>query len=129
MSRYKPQTHRALRAFLPVIFLVGCGGGGSTDSSAASNSANGAQTLLTPSPLTLALPKPGLSANELAVIVDQNDPVSEAIASYYQSARGVPVANLIRVSLPARAAPDTLSATDFALLKADIDAKLERLLL
>jgi uncharacterized protein (TIGR03790 family) len=124
VPRYKPQIRRALRAFLPVIFLVGCGGGGSTDSSAAGNSANSAQTSLTPSPLTLALPKSGLSANELGVIVDQNDPVSEAIASYYQSARGVPAANIIRVSLPARALPDTIAANDFALLKAEIDAKL-----
>jgi uncharacterized protein (TIGR03790 family) len=105
-----------------VIFLVG--GGGSSGFNAVSSSANAAQISLNPSTLTLALPKQGLSGNELAVIVDQNDPVSEAVSSYYQSARGVPAANIIRVSLPTRATADAISATDFALLKADIDAKL-----
>ncbi len=121
---YKHQTRGSLRTFLPVIFLVVCGGGGSTDSNAAGNSANAAPTSLSLSPLTLTLPKQGLSANELAVIVDQNDPVSEAVASYYQAARGVPAANIIRVTLPTRTTPDAISAADFALLKADIDAKL-----
>jgi uncharacterized protein (TIGR03790 family) len=36
----------------------------------------------------------------------------------------VPAANIIRVTLPNRAVMDAISASDFALLKADIDAKL-----
>jgi uncharacterized protein (TIGR03790 family) len=119
---HKRLVRRTTRALLPVLFLVG--GGGSSGFNAVSSSADAAQTSLPQSPLTLTLPKQGLSANELAVIVDQNDPLSEAVASYYQSARGVPAANIIRVSLPTRATADTISATDFALLKADIDAKL-----
>jgi uncharacterized protein (TIGR03790 family) len=115
-------VRRITRALLPVLFLLF--GGGSSGVNAVSTSANAAQTSLSFNPLTLTLPKQGLSASELAVIVDQNDPLSEAVASYYQSVRGVPAANLIRVSLPNRAAPDAISATDFALLKADIDAKL-----
>lgn len=121
---HKQLVRHAARTLLPVAFLVSCGGGGSSIDSAVGTSANAAQTSLTPTPVTLALPKQGLSANELAVIVDQNDPFSEAIASYYQAARGVPAANIIRVALPTRTTPDAISASDFALLKTDIDAKL-----
>jgi uncharacterized protein (TIGR03790 family) len=133
-NKFKPNERRlfsTLLALLPAIFLIGCGGG-SAENMAVGISANAAQLTPTPTPplapaptpLTLALPKQGLSANELAVIVDQNDPLSEAVASYYQATRGVPAANIIRVTLPTRTTPDTISATDFALLKADIDAKL-----
>ena len=61
-------------------------------------------------------------ASELAVIVAQGDTNSEAIATYYQNARGISAANTIRVAVASGS--DTLSATDFALLKADLDAKL-----
>jgi uncharacterized protein (TIGR03790 family) len=121
---HRHQVLRSTRALLSAIILVCYGDGGSLVSMAVGLSANAAQPTLTRSPLTLAMPTQGLSANELAVIVDQNDPLSEAIASYYQSARGVPAANIIRVALPTRPAPDAISTTDFALLKADIDAKL-----
>lgn len=70
----------------------------------------------------LSLPSRALNASQLAVIVAAGDPVSEAIASYYQSARGVPAANIIRVTLSTGV--DTISATDFASLKAQIDATL-----
>jgi uncharacterized protein (TIGR03790 family) len=70
----------------------------------------------------LSLPSRALNAAQLAVIVAAGDPVSEAIASHYQSARGIPAANIIRVTLSTGA--DTLSATDFASLKAQIDAAL-----
>lgn len=70
----------------------------------------------------LSLPSRALNAAQLAVIVAAGDPVSEAIASYYQSARGIPAANIIRVTLSTGA--DTMSATDFASLKAQIDAAL-----
>jgi uncharacterized protein (TIGR03790 family) len=72
--------------------------------------------------LTLSLPAQGLGANDLAVIVAQGDANSEAIAAYYQSARGIPVANIIRIAVPTGS--DTITAADFALLKADLDAKL-----
>ena len=70
----------------------------------------------------LNLPTHAISASQLAVIVAAGDPVSEAIASYYQSARGVPAANIIRVTVSTGA--DTISDTDFANLKAQIDAAL-----
>lgn len=80
-------------------------------------------TLVTaPAILQLSLPTHALGANELALIVAEGDAVSESIASYYQQARGIPAANIIRVKLATAA--DTISASNFALLKAEIDAKL-----
>jgi len=72
--------------------------------------------------LTLSLPARSITASQLAVIVAKDDPLSEAIASYYQTARGIPAANIIRVTLTTGV--DTISATDFAALKAQIDAAL-----
>lgn len=104
---------RGVPVLLLAALLVSCGGG----------SAAGTSTTPTPTPtLTLSLPGRAISANELAVIVASGDPLSEAIASYYQTARGIPAANIIRVKLSTGA--DTISAADFAALKAELDAKL-----
>lgn len=56
------------------------------------------------------------------MIVVDGDMQSEAIASYYQTARAIPAANIIRVKLNTGSA--TISVTDFAALKAEVDAKL-----
>jgi uncharacterized protein (TIGR03790 family) len=72
--------------------------------------------------LKLALPQRALAPSSLAVIVAAGDPLSESIASYYQSARGLPAANIIRVTLATGV--DQISASDFAALKAEVDAKL-----
>jgi len=72
--------------------------------------------------LTLNLPARSISASQLAVVVAAGDPLSEAIASYYQTARGIPATNIIRVALTTGV--DTISATDFAALKAELEAKL-----
>ncbi|NVO06194.1 MAG: TIGR03790 family protein [Rhodoferax sp.] len=97
---------------------------GSTTGSGAPSASSGSSTgssSASPavSTLTLTLPAQGLGP---AVIVVQGDATSEAIASYYQSKRGIPEANIIRVNLPTRS--DAMSAADFAVLKADLDAKL-----
>lgn len=107
-------TARFIRPLWPLALLLSCGGGGgggSTGGPAASNTQ-----------LTLTLPVPALVANDLAVIVAQGDAVSEAVASYYQTTRGIPAANIIRVGV--NTASDTISAADFAALKAQVDAKL-----
>jgi uncharacterized protein (TIGR03790 family) len=56
------------------------------------------------------------------VLFADGDTTSEAIARAYQQARGIPEANLIRVSLPQRS--DSLSADEFGLVKTAIDAAL-----
>ena len=97
---------------------------GKLSSSAATVSVTAASpvTPVTPASLTLSLPARSISASQLAIIVAAGDPLSEAIASYYQTARGIPAANIVRVTLATGA--DTISATDFAALKTEIDAKL-----
>jgi uncharacterized protein (TIGR03790 family) len=45
----------------------------------------------------LILPKTGLHANELAVIVNIDDGLSRAIGKYYQQRRGIPERNIIRI--------------------------------
>lgn len=128
-----------LLALVLGLALTACGGGGSASSSTTSEVAViSPSTPVTPvtsepvvpstpstpavSTLTLTLPRHGLSAADLGVIVAEGDPLSEAVAAYYQSARGVPAANIIRVKLSTGS--DTLSAADFATVKAEIDAKL-----
>ena len=78
--------------------------------------------MLPPSNLTLSLPGRSLGPADLAVIIAEGDPLSEAIGLHYQSARGIPAAHVIRVKLTTGS--PTLSAADFATLKAEIDAKL-----
>jgi uncharacterized protein (TIGR03790 family) len=69
-----------------------------------------------------ALPRTGLAPADLAVLYADGDATSEAIARAYQRARGLPEANLVRVSLPSGG--DTISDSDFATIKADLDARL-----
>ena len=66
------------------------------------------------------LPKHRLEARELAVIVNDADPLSRQIAHYYRQRRGIPEGNLIHVSFePGRS---TLNAGEFAALKQRVDA-------
>ena len=122
--------------------LAGCGGGGGGASAAEASpvpvtsspvvggittaiTATTATTVITAtsaSTLRLTLPRQGLTASEMGVIVAEGDALSEAIGAYYQAARGIPAANIIRVKLATGA--DALSATEFTKLKAEIDAKL-----
>ena len=86
--------------------FIGCGGGGGS---------------ATP-PAAAEPPFPALKAADLAVLIADGDATSLAIARAYQQARGVPEANLIRVSLPRDS--DVISAADFVVLKANLDARL-----
>jgi uncharacterized protein (TIGR03790 family) len=70
----------------------------------------------------LTLPAGGFAAADLAVIVAEGDPLSEAVGAAYLAARGVPAANLIKVKVNTAGA--SISAADFSLLKSDIDARL-----
>lgn len=110
-----------LTASLLCSLLISCGGGGSA----------GTETPPVPVPVPIGsatttlgfkLPDAGLDAGGLGVVVVEGDAQSEAIGSYYQAARGVPAANIIRVKLNTQSA--TISVADFAALKAEVDAKL-----
>ncbi len=69
----------------------------------------------------IILPKHRLEPRELAVIINDADPLSRQIGEYYQQRRGIPQANLIHISFaPERSA---LSAEAFNELKRQVDAK------
>ncbi len=68
------------------------------------------------------LPRTSLQARELAVIVNDNDPVSRAVAPYYAARREIPAENIIHVAIPNDS--NTISPADFAPLIADVEAAL-----
>jgi uncharacterized protein (TIGR03790 family) len=73
----------------------------------------------------LVLPREGLAPADVAVLVNSDDPQSVAIGAHYRQARGIPAANLISLPLGATYAANsmtTISATDFATWKTQIDA-------
>lgn len=67
------------------------------------------------------LPKSAFGAADLAVIVNDADPLSRRVADYYQSRRGIPASNMIHV----RFAPGgpVMARADFARIKAEVDRK------
>jgi len=72
-------------------------------------------------PVLTHFPQPGLDANQLGVIVNDDDPDSVAIAAYYREKRGIPVVNLIHVRFkPGRS---TLSREEFVNLKRLVDRR------
>jgi uncharacterized protein (TIGR03790 family) len=66
-------------------------------------------------------PQPALGAENLGVIVNDDDPASVAVAAYYMEKRGIPAANLIHVRFqPGRA---TMPRAEFINLKRRLDRK------
>ncbi|UGQ49189.1 TIGR03790 family protein [Massilia endophytica] len=65
---------------------------------------------------------PGLQAAHLAVIVNDDEPNSVAIAEHYRKARDIPARNMVHVRIPGK--PRKLTAEQFARLKEEIDSKL-----
>lgn len=63
-----------------------------------------------------------LTASQLALVINDDDPLSVEIGEYYRSARNVPAQNVVHVRIPNR--PRRLNAEQFNLLKEQIDAKL-----
>ena len=67
------------------------------------------------------LPKTSLDAEDLAVIVNDNDPLSRQIGDYYQKRRNIPQANLIHVRFHPGAA--SMTRSEFTRVKAEVDRK------
>jgi uncharacterized protein (TIGR03790 family) len=65
--------------------------------------------------------QPALSADQLGVIVNDDDPDSMAIAAYYLEKRGIPAANLIHVHF--KPGSSTLAREEFVNLKRRVDRK------
>ena len=70
-------------------------------------------------PPTVFLPKQSLAPEELAVVVNTQDPQSVAVAAYYVEHRQIPAENVVELAFPAEA---VLTPELFAPLKAEIDA-------
>ncbi len=68
----------------------------------------------------IELPRSGILASELALVVNQRDPLSVKIAAYYQKKRGIPEGNIIRLAFtPGKR---VLSRAEFKKLKSRVDA-------
>ncbi len=70
-------------------------------------------------PVVTSFAQPGLTAEQMGVIVNDDDPDSVAIAAYYLQKRGIPAANLIHVRF--RPGRSTLSREEFINLKRRVD--------
>ncbi|NTV70706.1 MAG: TIGR03790 family protein [Azonexaceae bacterium] len=67
----------------------------------------------------ILLPRTGISADELALLINDNDPLSRETGAYYQRMRRLPEQNVIHLRFPA--GKTTLSRQEFEPLKAEID--------
>ena len=95
------------------------GAGGHTGGTAPGGGGGGTAGSGGQGPPSVRLPRESLTASELAVLVNTNDPQSVAVADYYQNARGIPVANRIEVQLTVGA---VASLAEFNAAKAIVDA-------
>lgn len=69
---------------------------------------------------SVLLPETGLVARNLAVLVNDSDPQSIAVAAYYVRKRHIPAANVIHLNFPAGS--DSMTSAAFAALKTQVDA-------
>ncbi|CAN5263706.1 TIGR03790 family protein [soil metagenome] len=68
-----------------------------------------------------ALAQGRLTAADLGLVINTADPYSVTVGEYYSRRRGIPEANVLRVSLPLRA---TLTVAEFEVLDAQVKAQL-----
>lgn len=68
---------------------------------------------------SVSLQRTGMTPNDLAVIVNDDDPLSRQIGDYYQQVRGIPVANMIHLKFPP--GHSNLTKESFLQIKAMID--------
>lgn len=67
----------------------------------------------------ISLPKTGLTPEDIAVIVNDDDPLSRQIGSYYQQARRIPENNIIHLRFSSERS--AMTPKEFQQLKATID--------
>ena len=67
------------------------------------------------------VPRTGITAAELAVLVNDDDPLSVSVAAYYVTARGIPAQNVVHLHVGSGA---SLSVASFTPLKTQVDAAL-----
>jgi uncharacterized protein (TIGR03790 family) len=67
----------------------------------------------------ILLPRTGLTADDLALIINDDDPQSLAVGEYYKKARSIPASNIIHLHFPP--ARHALEKDEFNKLKMEID--------
>lgn len=70
------------------------------------------------------LPKTSLGGKDVAVIINDNDPLSRKIGQYYQERRNIPPENMIHIRFHAGTA--IMSRTEFRSVKTEVDRKTPR---
>jgi uncharacterized protein (TIGR03790 family) len=77
---------------------------------------------------TLSVPRRAIQPSEIAVLINDNDPQSVAVANYYQRKRGISGQNMIHLNFdqnkrhPNLMENNGIDPEDFAALKAQVDA-------
>jgi uncharacterized protein (TIGR03790 family) len=77
---------------------------------------------------TLSVPRRAIQPSEIAVLINDNDPQSVAVANYYQRKRGISDQNMIHLNFdqnkrhPNLMENNGLDPSDFAALKEQVDA-------
>jgi uncharacterized protein (TIGR03790 family) len=77
---------------------------------------------------TLFVPRSSIQPSEIAVLVNDNDPQSVEVATYYQKVRNIPDRNMIHLNFdqnkiyPGFTANNGIDPAEFAALKAQVDA-------
>lgn len=69
----------------------------------------------------ISLPKTGLTPDDVALIINDDDPLSQQIGDYYREARSIPAANVIRVRFAA--GRSNLPVEEFRHIKTIIDQR------
>ena len=76
----------------------------------------------------LLVPRSSIQASEIAVLINDNDPQSVEVASYYQKVRNIPSRNMIHLNFdqnrihPGLPSNNGIDPAEFAALKAQVDA-------
>lgn len=93
----------------------------SSDTTTTDDSTESSGTTGEPVMPQVLLPRTSITADELGVLVNDADPQSVTVATYYIAARGIPEANVVHLNLPVAA---VLGVEDFAAATATVEATL-----
>ena len=126
-NRAHPQAASTLLPGLSfLILLAACGPGDPTKTTDTETDTGETDTDTTPptpdtTAPTVLLPHQGLTAAQLGVVINRDDPLSAEVAAAYVAAHGVPEANVVSLSL---GLSTDLAEADFAVAYAELDAAL-----
>jgi uncharacterized protein (TIGR03790 family) len=73
---------------------------------------------------TFLLPRTGLGPDDVALLINEDDPLSRSVGAHYQKMRHIPVTNVVRLRFPA--GETTLTPEAFARLKQEVDERTPR---